>query len=76
MHDMGYWSLRDEGFKPIKFERWEDDQAMLAHVMACRPVPAWGFRGPIADAGVREVLRVSWCLPRAAGSSRRRRVTP
>ena len=23
MHDIGYWSLRDEGFKPIAFERWE-----------------------------------------------------
>jgi RecB family exonuclease len=34
MFDMGYWSLRDEGFKPLKFERWEDDQAMLvAHVL-------------------------------------------
>ncbi len=34
MFDMGYWSLRDDGFKPLKFERWEDDQAMLvAHVL-------------------------------------------
>jgi hypothetical protein len=35
LFDMGYWSLRDEGFKPIAFESWEQDQAALvAHVFA------------------------------------------
>ena len=33
LHDIGYWSLRDEGFKPIAFGSWEQDQeALLAHV--------------------------------------------
>jgi hypothetical protein len=35
LFDMGYWSLRDEGFKPIAFECWEEDQAVVvAHVLA------------------------------------------
>lgn len=35
LHDIGYWGLRDEGFKPIAFESWEQDQErLLDHVMA------------------------------------------
>ena len=35
LHDIGYWSLRDEGFKPIAFGNWEEDQEkLMAHVLA------------------------------------------
>jgi RecB family exonuclease len=35
LHDIGYWSLREEGFKPIAFENWEEDQEkLLSHVLA------------------------------------------
>jgi RecB family exonuclease len=35
LHDIGYWSLREEGFKPIAFGNWEGDQEkLLAHVLA------------------------------------------
>jgi len=29
LFDLGYWSLRDEGYKPIAFENWESDQETL-----------------------------------------------
>jgi RecB family exonuclease len=29
LFDLGYWSLRDEGYKPIAFESWESDQETL-----------------------------------------------
>jgi RecB family exonuclease len=35
LHDIGYWGLRDEGFKRIAFENWEEDQEkLLSHVLA------------------------------------------
>jgi hypothetical protein len=35
LFDIGYWSLRKDGFKPIAFERWEEDQqALIQHVHA------------------------------------------
>jgi ATP-dependent helicase/nuclease subunit B len=35
LHDIGYWSLREEGFKPISFGSWEEDQqVLLEHVLA------------------------------------------
>jgi RecB family exonuclease len=29
LFDLGYWSLRDEGYRPIAFESWESDQETL-----------------------------------------------
>jgi RecB family exonuclease len=35
LFDLGYWSLREQGFKPIVFENWDDDQqSLVAHALA------------------------------------------
>jgi hypothetical protein len=35
LHDFGYWSLRDEGFKPMRLEDWENEQDRIEeHVLA------------------------------------------
>ena len=35
LFDLGYWSLRKDGFKAIAFASWDQDQeALVAHVLA------------------------------------------
>jgi RecB family exonuclease len=35
LFDLGYWSLKNEGFRPISFDSWEEDQdTLVAHVLA------------------------------------------
>jgi RecB family exonuclease len=35
LHDVGYWSLRQDGFKSITFENWGlDQESLVAHVLA------------------------------------------
>ena len=35
LHDIGYWSLKKDGFKSIAFESWDHDQEVLvAHVLS------------------------------------------
>jgi RecB family exonuclease len=35
LFDLGYWSLKKDGFKPISFPSWDQDQeALVAHVQA------------------------------------------
>jgi RecB family exonuclease len=35
LHDLGYWSLRKDGFRPIAFESWEEDQrTLVAHLFS------------------------------------------
>jgi RecB family exonuclease len=35
LFDLGYWSLKNDGFKPVSFASWEEDQVTLVnHVLA------------------------------------------
>ena len=69
LFDLGYWSLKKDGFKPIAFASWDEDQKALRGPRAGpgRRASPGRLRGPVAE---RRIARATAITGASAGSAR------